>query len=140
MAVATAYRQAREYQRTQIENARPTQLVLMLYDGAVRFLCAARERMAAHDLEGQHKALVKAQNIVAYLMGSLDHGRGGEVAGNLLRVYTYMYERLVEANLRDASEPVDEVITMLRDLRGSWEEIDRQHARSATVGEDVRAA
>lgn len=134
MAVAPSYQNAAKYRQTQAETASPTQLVVMLYDGAIRFLCQAREKMGPDDLEARHTLLLKSQKIIAELMSSLDMKQGGEVAANLQRLYGYMLQQLVEANLRDDPKPIEQVITMLRELRASWAEVDRQQRQSKTDG------
>jgi flagellar protein FliS len=135
-----------QYRRAQIETASPTRLVVLLYDGAIRFCSLAREAMQKHDLEmqrllhepqntdilktqrilreTQNTNLKKVQHILGELMSSLDREAGGEVASNLFHVYAHMLEQLVHANLYDQVEPVDSVLQMLRDLRESWQELD----------------
>lgn len=134
MAVAPSYQNAAKYRQTQAETASPTQLVVMLYDGAIRFLCQAREKMGASDLEARHTLLLKSQKIIAELMSSLDMKQGGEVAANLQRLYGFMLQQLVEANLRDDPKPIEQVLTMLRELRASWAEVDRQQRQGKTNG------
>lgn len=126
----------REYRRAQVSAARPTQLTVMLYDGAIRFLSLARERMLAGDLEGRHTFLLKGQNVVTGLLSSLDLERGGEVALNLQRLYLYMYELLVEANLLDKPGNIEQVVSMLSELRESWAELDALQTAGES-GEDV---
>jgi flagellar secretion chaperone FliS len=125
MALTASQQFAREYMRTQAETSSPTKLVVMLYDGAVRFLSLARDKMAHGDVEARHNYLVKSQRIIGELLSALDFEKGGEIAKNLQRIYTYMLQQLIEANLHDRVEPIDEVIRLLRDLRGSWAEVDR---------------
>jgi flagellar secretion chaperone FliS len=139
MAAATSgYRQGRDYVRSQVETASQTQLVLMLYDGAIRFLSVGRERMIARQIEEQNHYLIKAQRIIVELLSSLNHTQGGDVAANLHRVYTYMLQRVVEANLHDQPDAITEVVELLRDLRTSWEEVDRLgRATGAGSGQPV---
>jgi flagellar protein FliS len=98
----------------------------MLYDGAIRFLTIAREKMATGEIEPRHTNLLKVQNILAELLSSLNMREGGEVAVNLQRVYTYMLQQLVEANLHDNPKPIDDVLVMLCDLRDSWAVVAQQ--------------
>jgi flagellar protein FliS len=114
-----------QYQRTQVETASPTRLVIMLYEGAMRFCQLASDAMAVQDLLTQHENLIRAQRIVAELLGSLNREKGGEVAENLARLYTHMLEQLVVANLHDQPEPIQKVQSMLRDLWTSWIEVER---------------
>lgn len=126
MAIANAHPYARAYQRTQTETATPTQLIVMLYDTALRFLSTAREKMASQEIEERHVALMKAQRILQALMRSLDMEKGGKIAQNLDHLYSYMLQQLVEANIHDRVEPIDEVTELMRELRESWVTIDRQ--------------
>lgn len=119
-------RQAQQqYQRARIETATPTQLVVLLYDGAIRFCTMARKAMLARDIDVQNTNLLKSQRIVTELMSSLDRNNGGQVADNLFQLYAFMLEQLVLANMNDNVELIDGVVNILRDLRESWQEIDR---------------
>jgi flagellar biosynthetic protein FliS len=132
-AAGASYRQGRDYIRSQVETASQTQLILMLYDGAIRFLTLGRERMLIHQLEEKNRYLIKGQRVISELLSTLDHTNGGEVAANLQRVYAYMLQRVVHANLADEPEPIAEVIDLLRDLRMSWEVLDRKSRSACTV-------
>src|SRR5438552_16056962 len=72
-----------QYQRAQVESASPTRLIVLLYEGAIRFCRLAQEAMRKRDLETQNTNLVRTQRIVGELLASLDRGVGGEVASNL---------------------------------------------------------
>ncbi len=119
------------YQRSLVETASPARLIVLLYDGAIRFCSLALEAMPLKDFQTQHTNLIKAQRIIAELMGSLDRKSGGEVADNLFRVYAYMLEQLVLGNLADSIEPVQLVQKMLYDLRDTWIEVERNTAPGA---------
>ena len=136
MSLSATYQQhAKQYRAVQAETASPTQLVVMLYDGAIRFLSAAKQGMETGDLETQSRNLLKTQKIICELMSTLDRARGGEIAANLHRIYLYMLEQLVEANLYDRTKPLDNVLEMLRDLRASWAEINLQQNRTKAAAE-----
>lgn len=110
------------YRRTQIETAPPEQLILMLYDGAIRFARNARRALEAGDKQKAHTELTRAQDVVSELIGSLDMEAGGELAANLCQLYRYMYQRLVQANIRKSVEPIDEVVQLMGELRDGWYE------------------
>jgi flagellar protein FliS len=114
-----------QYQRMQVETASPTQLIVMLYDGALRFASLAKERMASGDLEARHNYLMKAQRIVTELLAILDVENGGAIARNLRSLYAYILKQLVEANLYDDPARIDEALGMLRELREAWAQVDR---------------
>src|SRR5215203_4124640 len=98
------------YQRSQVETSTPGQLVLLLYQGCVRFTQRGRVALEAGDVEGARVAFLRAQDIVAELMGGLNM-EAGEIASNLFRLYEYLHRRLVEANVRRDVAAADEVET-----------------------------
>lgn len=111
------------YRQSAVNTASPLELVIMLYDGALRFLHAGRRAMVAKDLDKQNEALTKTQRIITELTVCLDMERGGDIAPNLMGLYAYMNNLLVEANIYDQVEKVDEVIKMLGELRSSWGQV-----------------
>lgn len=111
-----------KYRKTQIETADQGKLLLMLYDGALRFLGHARQALLEKDLEGANNKLVRVQDIVAELMASLDL-EAGEVAVSLFRLYEYMHYLLVQANIKKDVGPLDQVESMLAELRDTWKEV-----------------
>lgn len=114
-----------EYRKGAVNGASPVQLVIMLYDGALRFMEAGRHAILEKDLEKQNQSLQRAQKIVMELMSCLDMENGGEIATNLLALYTYALEQLVQANLKDDPEAVDRTIRIFSELRDSWVEIEK---------------
>lgn len=114
-----------EYQKNAVTGASPVQLVVMLYDGALKWMRQGREAIAQGDLPQQNQCLQRAQKIVLELMSSLDMQRGGEIASNLLGLYGFVVEQLVLANVEDKPEPIDHCIAIFTELRSSWIEVDR---------------
>jgi flagellar protein FliS len=112
----------------------------MLYRGAIRFLSSAIEAIDAKNTTEAHTKLVKTQDIIAELLGSLDHERGGDVARNLSALYDYMLRRLVEANIRKEAKPAREVQGLLRELLPAWEAAVKQTSaeRSASLAGAAR--
>jgi len=123
---------AHEYRKNAVNGSSPLQLVIMLYDGALRFMEGGRHAIAHCDLPKQNDQLQQAQKIVMELMSCLDMEQGGEIAKNLLSIYTYVLNELVKANLEDSADRVDRCIKVMRDLRTSWASI-------AIPGEQVAA-
>jgi flagellar protein FliS len=128
--VAQGY--ARAYQTQSVLTASPGQLILMLYDGALRFLGHARDALQSPEdtprrIEIVNTHLLKAQNIIAELQACLNHDAGGDYSANLDRLYDYYLRRLLEANLKKKVEPVIEVESLVRQLRDGWAEMLRSH-------------
>lgn len=124
------------YRQNAVLTASPLQLVILLYDGAIRFLYAAQEAMKRGDLYEKNANLQKAQGIVSELSAGVDLEKGGELANNLLGLYTYCFNEIVEANLSDKLVNVDRCIAVLTQLRESWNELEAQ-ARQALPEEDL---
>ena len=114
---------AQEYRKNAVLGASPAQLVVMLYDGALRFIEAGRLAMRAKDLPRQNDALQRAQKIVIELLSTLDREQGGEMASNLASLYNFALEKLMEANVYDREAALDEAAAPIRELRDAWAQI-----------------
>lgn len=114
-----------EYRKQAVGGASPLQLVIMLYDGAIRFMEAGKQAMAHGNLQSQNDNLQRAQKIVLELMSCLDMAKGGEIASNLLALYTYIVNELIEANVSDNPECIERCIKILSDLRSGWSGIEQ---------------
>ena len=115
----------RSYKETQIKTATPGKLILMLYDGAIKNLNRALE-----DMNAQHSrydrvsnSLIQAQDIIAELMVSLDFERGGDIAKSLFSLYVFMNRRLLDGNIKKEKAPLEEVKSLLTELRSAWAEV-----------------
>ncbi|MBY0450717.1 MAG: flagellar export chaperone FliS [Cyanobacteria bacterium] len=130
---------AKQYQKQQVETASPEELLLLMYDGAIRFLNVARKSMEEKNIEKSHNNLIRAQHIVTELMASLDMEIGGEVAQNLFRLYDYLHYRLVQANIKKDTAMIDEVLTHLRSLKETWEQAIKIAHQERQQAPDVEA-
>ena len=110
-----------QYRQTQVQTAAPEQLVLMLYDGAVKFAAQAKEHITAKNMEAANNALIRVQDIFSELQASINDD-AGEIAQQLSLLYDYLYRRALDANLAKDVAIIDEIVTMVRDLRGTWVE------------------
>lgn len=117
MTISNPYQQ---YQQNAVLNAGPEQLLLMLYNGAIRFLNQSCLCLDKNDLAGTSNSIIRAQDIIIYLKDTLDMNY--EIAGSLFSLYEYMYERLVDANIKKDSPALRDVLKMLEDLRNTWAE------------------
>jgi len=128
MSSATTHPYARAYQAQSILTASPGQLVLLMYDGSLRFMAQARDAFGQPEetprrLETIHTALIRAQAIISELRANLDFDSGGEIAVNLDRLYDYYNRRLFECNMRKNEIPLNEVEGLVRELRDGWAEM-----------------
>lgn len=115
-----------EYRRQTVTSASPLDLVIMVYDGAIRSCQLAKGAIESGDLNDQHKHLIRAQQFLTELTASLDMQRGGVVAQNLFGIYAYCLNLLADANISDRVQPIDETIKLLEELRDAWRQIRDQ--------------
>jgi flagellar protein FliS len=113
-------------------DASPHQLILMLIDGAIEKMVAAKGKMIHGDIAGKGGLISGSIAIIDTLRASLDHEAGGELADNLDRLYDYMSRRLLESNLRNQPQLLDEVVSLLKEIKEAWSAIpqDYRAARS----------
>src|SRR5207302_3749451 len=104
-----------QYKELQVQTAGSAELILLLYQGSIKFLNRARLAIDDRDVEAAHNALIRSQDIILELNRALDQS-AGTVATNLARLYDYMYRRLVHANVHKDGTVVDEVTGLLREL------------------------
>jgi len=126
-----------QYQQAQIETAPPEQLLLMLYDGAIRFSNVAKKAMDDKDYQLANTHCIKVQNILKELMVTLDMKIGGELAQNLFDLYDYMNRLTMQANLQKDPGPIEEILMHLKELRMAWAQaaknVGAQRAAQATA-------
>ena len=109
---------AEAYKRQQILTATPEALTLMLYNGALRFMTEGREALEKKNFEEANTALQKAQNIITEFRVTLNMEY--DIAHQLMPLYNYVYDRLVEANLKSDVEKIDEAKHIISELRDAW--------------------
>jgi flagellar protein FliS len=149
MARQSAQRSAQEkYLETSIATASKEDLIVKIFDVLVIASQQAVDKLYhdRDDLEGIHKALLRAQRAVTVLMGSLDMEIGGELAKNLLRVYEFWHHELVMANMQKDPVRVERILGYAKEYRETWSiavtqfKAQRQAAQRAAGGASSFAA
>lgn len=110
------------YQNTQITTASPEKILVMLYDGAIKFTLLAEERIKQKDMAGKGTYIGKSLDIVNELMATLNHEIGGKVAGDLEQLYMYLIDQYTSANLNNDLAPLQNAHSILVTLRDAWKE------------------
>ncbi len=118
MALPNAYAQ---YNNSKVLTASPAELTLMLYDGAIKFCNVAIIAVEQKDIEKANNNILKVERIVDYFRQTLDMSY--EVAQDFERVYAYLSQRLVEANIKKDKEILEEVNRHLHAMRDTWKEV-----------------
>lgn len=113
-----------QYQRNKILTATPSEVTLMLYEGAIKFCNIAIMGIEQGDIEKAHTNIRKTQRIIEEFRNTLD--RQYDVAEDFDRVYVYVLQRLFEANIKKDKEILEEVNMHLRSMRDTWKEVMRK--------------
>lgn len=121
-----ANRAAQAYRRVESESRSPLELVVMLYDGALRFVNEAKEAHARRDMRARGKAISKTLAIIGELQNTLDMEKGGAIAEQLDNLYTYINSRLLDVTIKHDVAACDEVHTLLTTLRDAWSQVATQ--------------
>jgi len=109
---------AEAYKRQQIMTATPETLTLILYNGALRFMTEGIDAIQKKDYEQANTSLQKAQNIISEFRITLKMEY--EISHQLLPLYNYVYDRLVEGNMKSQVEPIEEAKGIITELRDAW--------------------
>ena len=109
------------YANNKVLTASPADLVLMLYEGAIKFCNIAIIAVEEKDIEKAHKNIMKVQNIILEFQATLDYKYA--TAKDFNEVYTYLLQRLREANVKKDKEILEEVLKHLRTMRDTWKEV-----------------
>ncbi len=118
MALPSVYAQ---YNNSKILTASPAELTLMLYEGAIKFCNIAIAAVEQKDIEKAHNNIVKTERIIDYFRQTLDMNY--EVAQDFERVYSYIGQRLTQANIKKDKEILEEVNQHLRAMRDTWKQV-----------------
>jgi flagellar protein FliS len=111
------------YKQQSILTATPGQLVVMLYDGCLRFLQQGALSMRDGNIAEAGSRLSRAEAIVEELLSTLDMEKGGVIASRLQGIYVFCVRHLMEARLERDAEKIDKVAELLSELRDSWVQV-----------------
>lgn len=120
------------YANNSVTTASPGELTLMLYNGCIKFIRLAEKAMKENNIEQKNHNIQKAQAIVRELSVTLKTDT--EVAQNMLVLYEYMYERLVEANVKNDPAILTEVEEFATEFRDTWKQVIQENRRLQQVG------
>ena len=113
----------RNYQKTQVTTASKEKILLLLYEGAIRFIRHARVAMNENKIAEKGTNISKATAIISELMATLDFKVGGDLAVELESLYVFMIDKLIEANIKNDPEALDVVENLMRTLYVAWKDV-----------------
>jgi flagellar protein FliS len=116
-------RGAEAYRQMNVQSRSPLELVVMLYDGALQSLAAAKAAAARHDVAARADGVTRALAILTELQGTLDMKEGGKIAEDLDRLYAFAIARLLDVTLKNDDAAIDDVVRTMTPLREGWAQI-----------------
>lgn len=120
------------YANSKVQTASPAELTLMLYEAAIKFCNIAEMAIEKKDIQKAHDNIKKVEAIIEEFQATLNHKY--PVAKDFDKVYTYLMQRLVEANIKKDTKILDEVLEHLRTMRDTWKEVMRVTCNGSKVG------
>ena len=120
MTGQTAHKQ---YKQVQVKTANKGKLVVMLYQGCIKFLRLAKKNIEKNNIESSHNYIIRSQDIILELMNTLDMEKGSDIANNLYQLYDFMNRKLIEANVDKDIDKIEIVEDMMLELLDSWKQI-----------------
>ena len=111
------------YQDNAVTTQSKGRLIVLLYEGAIKFLKLAINELQAGNFQAKGHYITKAQDIINELNAVLDMEAGGEIAVNLRKLYLFMNSRLNEANIKREPQMIQDVINLMEELNQSWKAI-----------------
>ena len=121
------------YQTTGVQTSGQKQLIVMLYEGMNRFMNRAVKAIGEEDFEAAHNNLNRTGKILLELLSTLREDKGGEVAGNLKKIYVFCYEQIVIANLKKDAETVRKIQKIINNLGEGWKQICKKQTNPQTA-------
>ncbi|MFT6113810.1 MAG: flagellar protein FliS [Oleispira sp.] len=115
---------------SEVAGADPHRLIQMLMEGALTRMSQAKGMIETKNYEGKAKLLGRVMDIISTLQSSLDHDQGGDISSNLDRLYDYMNRRLLEASGANDTSMIDEVMSLLLDVKSGWDGIRDEYLAS----------
>ena len=112
-----------QYKKTEVTTADHGKLILMMYDGAIKFIEIAKNKLKENDMAGKGMYISKAEGVVSELMASLNMEGGGEIALSLEKLYAFINRQLRIANVNKDIKPLDISVKLLKTLKEAWDEI-----------------
>ncbi|MGB4459117.1 MAG: flagellar export chaperone FliS, partial [Defluviitoga tunisiensis] len=114
-----------------VKTASPTKLVELLYKNSIERLEKAVKAIEKNNLIEANHEIIRVEEIILELNVSLNIEKGGEVAKNLRLLYNYIYEQLIQANLKKDIDTLTEVKSLIKDLYETWREVVKQDVQTA---------
>lgn len=109
-----------KYQENKIEGSSQGEMIILLYEGCIRFINEALVFIEKNNIQEAHNKIIKAQRIINELMVTLDFEAGGEIAQNLYNLYDFIMNELIKANIKKEKDGLYNSIEVMQELLDAW--------------------
>jgi len=120
------------YQENKIEGSSQGEMIILLYEGAIKFMYEAINFIETRNIQNAHDKIIKVQRIINELMITLDFDVGGEIAQNLYNLYDFVMNELIKANIKKEAEGLNNSIEILQELLEAWKVVIQQQENPET--------
>lgn len=124
------------YKQADMATADKGKILIMLYDHCIKWCRVAIDSAKKNEFQARTKAIFKVQDAITELICALDYEKGGDIATNLYKLYEFYNWHLSQANITNSAEKIQDVCTMLEDLRSAWvvaaDQVRRQNSMNMT--------
>ena len=121
----------KRYLDNKIRNASPSEIITMLYDGALNFLVQMKQAILEENHNDRDVAFGRVQAILQELQHCINYEEGGEIASSLASLYSFMLKHLFESKLNSDVSGVEAIQEMIRELRSAWQEAAEEQKNAA---------
>lgn len=112
----------KQYQKTHIQTASQEAILIMLHDAAIQFMNKAKLAIEQKNIQEAHNNLIRTQDIFNEFLNTLNPEPNPDLAKHLTILYRYLISQLVQANIKQITEPIDIVLGYTKDLKQTWEQ------------------
>lgn len=112
----------KQYQKTHIQTASQEAILIMLHDAAIQFMNKAKIAIGQKNIQEAHNNLMRTQDIFNEFLNTLNPEPNPELAKHLTLLYRFLINQLIEANIKQQTEPIDTVLRYTKDLKQTWEQ------------------
>ncbi|MDP8224540.1 MAG: flagellar export chaperone FliS [Candidatus Lernaella stagnicola] len=127
------------YRTTNVSTANRLKLLIMLYEGAIRFCSQAQQAMHNKDLAAKGQAISKSLAIINELRSTLDHSQAPELSQNLERLYDFINDRLIKANIGNDIGALMEAMKVIKILYSAWTDLAKKPLAELTATQPEQA-
>jgi len=129
-----AEKELKTYKDVKIKDMNRKELIVFLYESALRLMEEGKEKISIGDVPGTHEKLDRARNIFLHLLATLNLEAGGDFAKKLSALYSYFVEKITMANVSNNADELEEIIPVVNEIKEAWEKMEYEGSEKSSQG------